>query len=210
MDTAGEFNRRLKELQCQLRRQTTAVEELGGVLDQCATNVLRRDQAFSLDNLSARIMREVEDAQITEVVASNKFNERQLTRGVLSFAAGALFAAIAGQRDPLSRGARLIQPVLDQKAPFGTVLVAVGKQGLPDDVAVVPLSRLARESKKGEQEIRDILQESGCLLVEPEAYALFMDNLKRRVLDGSVSLPVSVEQTASELERATRRLGSTS
>ena len=210
METAGEFNRRLKQLQCQLRRQTAAVEELGRVLVRCAKTVLGRDQAFSLDSLKARIMREVDDARLTEIVASNEFNRRKLTRGILNFAAGALSAAVAGQKDPLSRGAKLILPVLDQKAPFGTVLVAVGKEGLPNDVAVVPLSWLARQSKKGEQEIRDILQESGCLLVEPEAYALFMDNLKRRVLDGSVSLPMSVEQTASELERAMCRLSSTS
>jgi hypothetical protein len=204
METAGKFNRRLKELQCQLRKLIAAVEELGPVLDLCAKSVVERDQAFSLDNLKARIMREVEDARIREVVASNEFNKRKLTKGALNFAAGALFAAIAGQRDPLSRGARLIQHVLDQKAPFGTVLVAVGKEGLPHDVAVVSLSRLARESGKEEQQVRDTLEELGHLLIEPDMFALLMDNLKRKVLDGSVSLPVSVQMIARELKSTLR------
>ena len=199
METAGEFNRRLKELKCQLTRLTAAAEELGPVLDQCAKSVLQHDQAFSLDNLRAGIMREVEDARIKEIVASNQFNKRKLTKGALNFAAGTLFAAIAGQRDPLSRGIRLMQPVLEQNAPFGTVLVAVGKEGLPDDVAVVPLSWLARESKKEEQEIRIALKERGYLLVEPEIFASLTDNLKRRVLDGAVSLPLSIGNITSEL-----------
>ena len=210
MGTASEFSRRLKELQCQLRRQTAAVEELGGVLDQCANSVLRRDQAVRLQALLTRTMREVEDAQMTEVVASNKFNERRLTRGVLSFAVGTLFAAIAGERDPLSRGARSIQPVLGQKATFGTVLVAVGKDGLPDDVKVVSVSRFARDSKRSESEISDVLRERGYLLIAPQIFAALVDKLESRVLDGSVSLPVSIGNLAGELPGIMRSLRSTS
>jgi uncharacterized coiled-coil protein SlyX len=208
METAGEFSRRLKGLKCQLRRQTAVVEELGGVLDECAKNVLRRDQAVHLRALLTKVMREVDDAQMTEVVASNEFNTRKLRRGALSFAAGALFAAIAGQRDPLSRGANLVQPVLDQKAPFGTVLVAVRKDGLPDDVKVVSLSRLARDSNRSESEITDILRERGYLLMAPKIFAALVDKLESRVLDGSVSLPVSIGNIASELPGIMRSLTS--
>lgn len=200
MEATGEFSRRIEELKRQLRRQIAAVGELGPVLDQYAKGVVQRDQAFSLDNLKVKIMREVEDAQIREIVASNEFNKRKLTKGALNFAAGALFAAIAGQRDPLSRGARLIQPVLAQKAPFGTVLVAVGKEGLPHNVTVVSLSRLARESGKEEQQVRDTLEELGHLLIEPDMFALLMNNLKRKILDGSVSFPVTVQMIARELK----------
>lgn len=200
MEATGEFSRRLEELKCQLRRQMAAAGELGPVLDRCAKGVVQRDQAFSLDNLKVRIMREVEDARIRELVASNEFNKRKLTKGALSFATGALFSAIAGQRDALSRGARLIQPVLAQKAPFGTVLVAVGKEGLPDDVAVVSLSRLARESGKEEQQARDTLEERGHLLIKPDMFALLMNNLKRKILDESVSFPVTVQMIARELK----------
>jgi uncharacterized coiled-coil protein SlyX len=209
MDTADEFSRRLKELQCQLRRQTAVVEELGPVLDQCAKSVLRRDQAVHLHALSTRIMREVDDAQMTEVVASNEFSKRKLRRGALSFAAGALLAAIAGQGDSLSRGARLVQPVLGQKVPFGTVLVAVGKDGLPDDVNVVSLSRLARDSNRSESEISDVLRERGYLLIAPKIFAALVDKLESRVLDGSMSLPVSIGNLSSELPGIMRNFTST-
>jgi len=193
-----------------LRRQTAAAEELGHILDQCAKSVLRRDQAVSLQNLTERIMREVQHLEAIEAVASNKFKERRLTRGALSFAVGTLFAAIAGERDPLSRGARSIQPALGQRAPFGTVLVAVGKDGLPDDVKVVLLSRFARDSNRSESEISDIIRERGYLLIAPQIFAALVDKLESRVLDGSVSLPVSIGNIASELPGIMRSLRSTS
>jgi hypothetical protein len=80
------------------------------------------------------------------------------------------------------------------------VLVAVGKAGLPHDVAVVSLSRLARESGKEEQQVRDTLEERGHLLIEPDMFALLMNNLKRKILDGSVSFPVTVQMIARELK----------
>lgn len=39
-----------------------------------------------------------------------------------------------------------------EKLPFGEVLVGVGEEGIPDDVKVVPPSRLAREPQKSESD----------------------------------------------------------
>jgi hypothetical protein len=202
MEATGEFSRRIEELKSKLRRQMAAAEELGPVLDRCANGVAQHDQAVSLDSLKVRIVREVDDARIREIVASNEFNKRKLTKGAVSFATGALFAAIAGQKDALSRGARLIQPVLAQKAPFGTVLVVVGKEGLPHDVAVVSLSQLARESGKEEQQVRDNLEKSGHFLIEPDKFALLINNLKRKVLRLSVSFPITIQTIDKELNSA--------
>lgn len=202
MDTSGEFSRRLKELNCQLRNLTAAAEELGPLLDQCAMKVLQRDQAFVLSNLSTRIMREVEDVRAREVAANDEFNAAKHRRGAITFLGGAVGAALGRQKDPWSRGAELMQPVLDQKAPFGAVMVAIAKEGLPDGVKVVPLSQLARESKKSQQEIRVALEERDCLLMIPETFARLTDNLKAKVMDGSMSLPIGVERIATELKSA--------
>lgn len=210
MDTEGEFNRRLKELQCQLKRQTAAVQELGHVLDRCAKGVLQRDQAVCLQNLRERVMRKVEDAEIGEVVSSNEFNERKLTKGILTFAVGSMFAAARGGETPLSSGLGLVNSVLSESMPFGTVMVAIGRGGLPEDVEVVSLSRLARESKRSEAETRNGIQERGYVLITPLVFSALLTNLESKILDGSVSLPVSTEQIASELAEVIRRLGSTS
>lgn len=199
METTGEFNLSLKELQCQLRWQKATVEELGPVLDKCAKGVLRHDQAVSLDDLKVKIMTEADDARMMETVASNEFNKRKLTRGITGFAAGALFAAMAGQSNPLSKGVSILQSALDQKAPFDTVLVAIGKQGLPEDVTVVPLSSLARGSNRSESQIREALQKRGYLVMALQTFAMLIENLKPKVLDGSISLPLSIEKIANKL-----------
>jgi len=210
METAGEFSRRLEELKCQLRRQIVVAEELGHVLDRCADIVLRRDQAVYLQNLKGRIMREVEDLEAMEAVASHEFNKRKLTRGALNFAAGSIVAWIGGQKNPLAVGARLIPPALGQRVPFGTVLVAVGKGGLPEDVKVVSLSRFARDSNRNESEISDAIRERGYLLIAPLIFAALVDKLESRMLDGSVSLPMSIGNIASELPGIMRSLRSMS
>jgi len=69
-------------------------------------------------------------------------------------------------------------------------LVAVGIQGIPDDVMVVPLSRLAREQDKNESEVIAVLEARGYRLASPEAFIKTLERLKRKVLKGTLSLPV--------------------
>jgi len=166
---------------------------------QFASGVSHYDQAVSLDDLKARIIEEVEDARIAEVVARSKFTERKLTRGIMNFATGALVAAITSKENPLLKGAHLFRSALDDKAPFDTVLVAIGQKGLPEDVRVVPLSSLARQSNRSESDIGEALRRRGCLLMTPQTFTTLVDNLRSRVLEGSLYLPVSIESIVGEL-----------
>jgi hypothetical protein len=206
MATEREYERRLKELQSQLRKHQAIAEELGTVLNQRTQNILAHDQAASLDNLKARVMKAVDDVRLSEIIASNKFLDEKLATGLMDFAAGALGALMTHRRDPLWEGASRLRPVLGRKAPFGTVLVAVGEKGLPEDVTVVPLSGMARDSNQGEMEIQEALRKRGKLLMAPEAFAALIDKLKLRVLDRSVSLPLSFDKIASVLSGKTYTL----
>jgi len=199
METEREFSQKLKDIQCQLRRQRAAIEELGLVLERCASNVTRHDQAVLLDGLKADVMEKVAHTQLVETAAGNAFTKRKLTTAVMSFAVGTFGAAIAGHKNPVFEGAKLFQSALGQESPFGTVLVGVGKKGLPEDVTIVPVSRLARDTNKGEAAVRESLQNRGYLLLVPQAFAALVDSVKSRVLDGSLCLPLSADRIAREL-----------
>ena len=81
--------------------------------------------------------------------------------------------------------------------------------GLPEDVQVVSLSHLARDSKRSEVEVRNGIQNLGYVLLAPLAFSALLDNLESKILDGSVSLPMSTEQIANEPEEVVHRLSST-
>jgi hypothetical protein len=207
METEGQFSRRFKELKSQLRRQTAAVEELGAMLNHRANGVLRHDQAVFLDSLKAKVMEEAEYARLREIVAKGEFRKEKLSKGIIKFAVGTVGAAIAGQKNPLLEGVSSFKSAMEQKAPFDTVVIAIGQKGLPEDVTVLPLSRLARDYNRSETLIRDALKNRGYLLMTPLRFATLVDNLKSRVLDGFVSLPLSVDKIATELSRIARRPG---
>lgn len=206
METKGEFNRRLADIKHQLRRQKAIVEELGQVLPPNVQSVLRFDQAIILDELKARVMREVEDAHMTEVLASKEFSKRQCIGGIVGFTAGTIFAAIDGRENPVSRGINVLQSTINEKAPFNTVLVAIGKNGLPDDVTVVPISALARQSNRNESEIMGNFAKDGYLLLDSWQFTRLIDNLKSKVLDGSTLLPMNVEKVTSYLLAIKRKI----
>jgi hypothetical protein len=199
METEGENNRRLKELQCQLRGQKAASEELGTVFHQRAQGVLGHDQAVILDELKARIKKEVDNARLIEMVAADKFIKEKFTDGLVDSISGALSSLITHRGYPLYEGATRFKSALGKKAPFDTVLIAIGTRGLPEGVAVIPLSKWARDYSRSETEIRDFFRNRGCLLMTPEKFAALVEDLQLRVIDGSMSLPLNIDQIASEL-----------
>jgi hypothetical protein len=91
---------------------------------------------------------------------------------------------------PLSVGLEHASSDFSRTAAFGTVVVAVGPEGIPDDVQVTSLSQYAREQRKAESEIAATMEDRGYRLVEPENFLRTLDELREQVLRGSVSLPV--------------------
>ena len=205
METENEFNRKFKKLKCQLKRQKAAFEELALVADQCAKGILRHDQAISLDILKAKIMKEVEAARRAELIAGNEFSKRRLTNATMNLV-GILSSAVTGRGNPLHGDTGLFRADIDWQAPFDTVLVAIDKKGLPEGATVVPLFCLARQSNRSEAVIRESLAERGCLLMSPQIFAALVDSLKRKVLNGAVSLPVSVVEIDNEIPEIIRSL----
>jgi len=93
----------------------------------------------------------------------------------------------------------LAKSVLDESVPFGIILIAVGKGGLPDNVRVIPVSRLARESNIKESELKAKLQDGSCLSMTAGTFVRLLSNVQAKVLDGAMSLPVPIEQLTREM-----------
>ncbi len=66
--------------------------------------------------------------------------------------------------------------------PFGTLAVLIGPGGLPDDVEVFNISRLAREKRIPEDEVKRSLTRPGSLLVSPDEFEQEVAAVVRQIM----------------------------
>lgn len=170
-----------------------AAESLATLLDEEANRLKRGDQVERLHQLRCDIAKDLETARQAEDRASSR--ETALT--AFDNVAGLATSLIA--KDSNSKGFQALSDHLlaaptYRKPVFGTVLVAIGPKGLPDDVHVVSVSCWARESKRPESEISKELRSGGKLLFSERSFSLLIDTLSNKILNGELSLPVSVER----------------
>jgi len=206
MDNTSRFKQGIDGVRHKLRTQATAVGELELNLAQCARILSQHDQVNSLHILKDRVMQEVEDARIMETVVSASSSQARLTAGLVMLATGIVSAAVTGKESLFSVGAKHAKLAWDRREPFGTVMIAIGKLGLPGDVQVLPVSRLAREQNTSQMHIIKTLRDGGYLLMDPGTFSQLVDSLERKILDGSICLPVSKEHLAIELKNMSGRL----
>ncbi len=88
----------------------------------------------------------------------------------------------------------MLAGVNDRESEYGTVLVRVDPGGVTEDVDVVCISRLARETNREEFGVMNELQKHGCLLFAEKAFSLLIDTLSDEILKGQLNLPVSPER----------------
>jgi len=193
METIASFEELIQTMQSELGEQVIAVKELAVAITESERQIGRRDQVTRLHILKSRVRREVEDIERMESAALSSANKSALLGGGIAFSLGSLFMAAVGRKDAFSDGARMAESVLARKIPFDTVLIAVGKGGLPEGLEAISLSRLARESSKSESEVEDSLKSNGYLLMTPEQFAELLDKMECGILDGSYSLPLTVD-----------------
>ena len=139
-------------------------------------------------------MKEVENTRLMELEAQKVFYQSKMIYGPTAFAFSWLFAARNNRNDALLKGVEAANSVMSKKSPFGSVFIAIGKEGLPEDVKVVSISRLARESKKSELDVKVNLQTNGYLLMTPEAFIQILDKAERGIHGGTISLPIDIDK----------------
>jgi len=200
METIVDLSTRIKQLSLEVEQQTVAISELAVSFADGAQRQVRSDQAIFLRSLKTRIMWEVKNIRRMELAAQSRDNNITLFgKAPVAFILGSLYTVATRHKDAYKTGVKLAGSVLSKKIPFGVVLIGIGKEGLPGDLKIIPVSRFARESNKTEPEVEMSWKHDGSLLMGPEEFAELLDKVEREILDGSASLPMVVDEVIKRI-----------
>lgn len=201
MEGIADFEKWVGAMRLELGQQQDTARRLAVAFTETDTRLVRHDQVARLGVLKSRINKEVEDIEQMEAAAQTGYAKGTLLNSGLTFALGSLFMKAIGHKDSLKIGAQMAGSALSRKIPFGTVLIGIGKEGIPEDVKVVPVSRLARESKIGEADVEASLKHVGYLLMTPGVFTQALEKVKNEILDGSLSLPIKISEITKLITR---------
>jgi len=193
MESLKSFHDHLENLQHQARKLTSAGLSLTELFAEEAKRLSREDEASRLRALCHAVVEQLERVKRNE--GSESYAQSQVNMKVSLIALGmSAGRAMVSKNNRLSRISDSLKSAGIEKLPFGNVLVCIGPKGLPEDVEVISISRLARESKRLESEVVNELQKRGYLLLSKEAFSLLIDKLVDAVRKGRLCLPISGEK----------------
>ena len=194
MEIINDFEKRIKAIRLEIADQIKTIDELVTSFDDNKQQLVQHDQIACLRALRTRILKEVEDTRRIELAAQRCSYQGNMIYGLAAFALNGLFAAMNNRKDAVLVGLNAASSEMSKKVPFGSVFVAIGKGGLPEDVKVVPISRLARELKTSELDVRVNHQANGYQLMTPEAFMQILDKAERGIHGGTISLPMDIDK----------------
>ena len=202
----------VKNLRHQVRQLTEASLSLSSLLAEEAVRLHRTDEASRLEALHLSIRQQLDRARRDEAAASRAHSEVNLKVSLGKLVVGGAIKMVSENKQLLAFSDRLLKGLGTEQSPFGTVLVCVGPKGMPDDVQVVSISRLARESNQEEPEVISELRTRGRLLFSEEAFSLLIGRLTCDVREGRLSLPIPTEKltetrTSSRLKLVVKKPG---
>jgi hypothetical protein len=167
----------------------SACQQLEYVLTKGAAKIKRKSELEMLEKLATRIEGELEEANGVEQRARDAFQRSESISE-----AGKLFTLVINRPDwEKVIEARVAARRSQKPQTFGRTMVCVGTGGLPDDVSVVPVSKLARMQNRKESEILDEFRNQGKVLVSPSVFHNMLELLSKNINEGKLSLPVQPE-----------------
>lgn len=201
MDSIADFEKWIGEIRSELAQQVATARQLAVAFSESYIQLTRHDQVNRLETLKSRIDREVEDVERMESAAQTGYVKGTMFNSGFAFAFGSFLMHSIGHKHPLRIGAQMAGSVLSKTVSFDNVLIGIGKEGIPKDVTVVPVSRLARESNRSESEVEANLKRDGYLLMTPQVFTQALDKVKSEILDGSLSLPIKISEITKRITR---------
>ena len=189
-------NTSLKNLRSQAEGLTSASLALTALFDEETSRLKRLDEASRLKALYFSIKQQLDRAKSSEDAAGYGHSKAKLITSLGGLGVGIAIKMTSKDERSSAFSDYLLRNLGGKERPFGTVLVCIGPKGLPDDVQVVSISELARESNREESEVINILRERGYLLLSEEAFSRLIDRLTTDVKNGWLLLPVPTEKLA--------------
>jgi len=188
------FNDHLENLRHQASKLTSTGISLSTLFTEAAEQLSRKDEASRLRALNSNIAEKLERVKRDEYSASYGHSKARLVTSLGGLIAGVAIKMTSKDEQLSAFSDHLLNNLGGKRQPFGMVFVCIGPKGMPDDVGVVSISRLARESNWEESDVTNELQKRGCMLLSEKAFSLLIDKLIDGVLDGRLLLPISTEK----------------
>ncbi len=183
----------------------SSAESLAALFEAELTNLKRKDEVTRLNVLRSTVLQQVERATGEEMAAAYGHSKAEVVTSLFQLGGG-LIAMTSENRTMRAISRELLADSGGREPTYGTVLVRIGPKGLPEDVEVVCISRLARKSKQDESEVMDRLLARGNLLFGEKPFSHLIDRLAGEILKGGLSLPVSTERLSQLQEGRILRL----
>jgi hypothetical protein len=196
METLKSFHERLENLQCQAKILTSAALSLITLFAKEANRLSREDETSRLIAFYSSIRQRLERVKRSEDSASHGHSQANLMLSLGGLAASGIIEMVSENKQLSTMTGHLLQGLGNKQRPFGTVLVCIGPKGLPDDLRVVSISGLARESNWEEPKVINELQERGYLLFNEKEFSLLIEKLIDNILKGRLRLPIPKEKLA--------------
>ncbi len=184
----------LKNLRYQARELTSASLSLTILCDQEAIQLNRKDEASRLKALSSSVRQQLDQAKSDEDAANYSHSQTDMIVSLGGLAATSIIKMVSKNKWLPAFSDHLFDSLTNEQRPFGMVLVCIGVKGLPDDVGVVSISRLARDSNRKESEVINELRERGSVLFDEKVFLPLIDKLINGIQEGRLLLPISAEK----------------
>ena len=192
MDDLKPLHSQLEGLQSETKNLTKTSLALNTLFAREKTRIKWKDEASNLGAIYRAIVEQFQRLKEVEASASLGHSQAKL----VLFPIGLVVTTMIAKENRLSAMEDYLLKAKADKQPFGLVMVRIGPKGLPDDVEVVSISQLARESHRPQPEIMNELQDDGYLLFTEETFSLLIDRLIADVCEGKLRLPVSRDKLA--------------
>lgn len=200
MEGLTRFTTILKDLRRQVEEMTSAGLSLVKLLADEANLMNRKDDISRLEASRSTILEQLNQAKRSEDTAKSGYTKGRLVISLTGLAVGGIIRLASRDERVRAFSGHILDNLGGEELPFGTVLICVGPRGLPDDMRVVCVSRLARESKRVESEVIDELKRRGHLLTNEYGLSPLIDRLINDVEEGRLLLPVSTEKLSKLTE----------
>jgi hypothetical protein len=185
MENINNLRQLLVRLSEEVKRLNSGYIELNCYFAEEAECINRLDMMTAIDSLKARLLEKVNKIRNEERSSEDAFGIGNMFSGMLHLATGSITSAVLKQKNPLSSGLKLATRELGKKADFGTVMMALKKNGKLEDIETIAVSRLARETKTTEFDIMSSYTSIGYSLKTPEELWEYLDRLKANIKEDS-------------------------
>ncbi len=181
-------------LEVQARELMSACQAIETLFSDEADLLSREADARRLQTFAVSFAKHLEEEEWHETLERLRSNEDQLSDEKDEFVAGTIGFILKGSNGMKAAKNEMQTIHAGRKHYLGMIVVGVGAGGLPDDVTIVPVSRLARAQNREETEIIRELQQQGGLLFYPDTFRRMIGILIDYGRAGKLRLPISLKQ----------------